>query len=242
MRVMGVIPARYDSSRFPGKPLALIKGVPLIERVWRRASKSRELDGVIIATDDKRIYDCARGFGADVRMTSRRCASGTDRLAEVARAAGGRPSDIYINVQGDEPMISPALIDALAAALRKDTCIPAVTAACPMKNSRAGLDPNTVKVIMDESGYAIYFSRYPIPFRRSNMPVTFYKHLGIYGYRRKFLLEYASWRPTALERAEQLEQLRIIEKGYKIKVVISRHDSFGVDVPSDIRKVEVKIK
>jgi 3-deoxy-manno-octulosonate cytidylyltransferase (CMP-KDO synthetase) len=200
-------------------------------------SKARELDDVIVATDDARIQAAAEGFGARVVLTSRKCRSGTDRLAEVARKLPAA-ARIFINIQGDEPLIAPALIDALAAALRAAPGVPVVTAAYPLKDEREFLSPNVVKVVVDREKHALYFSRSPLPCRRSKSAVPLYKHLGIYGYRRDFLLRFAAWPQTPLEKAEQLEQLRVLEKGYRMKVVISGRDSYGVDVPADVVKIE----
>ena len=241
MESIGIIPSRFASKRFPGKPLALIKGKTLIERVWARAKKSRLLGEVVIATDDKRIFDAARSFKAKAVMTSRSCKSGTDRLAEVARKKG-RKFDIFINIQGDEPLISPALIDGLVSALKKDRFAQVVTAVYPISDKKEISNPNVVKAVLDRNGYAIYFSRCAVPFNRQGGKVAYYKHLGIYGYKRDFLKLFASMAQTPLEKAEQLEQLRIIENGFKIKAVISRQDSFGVDVPSDIKKIERMVK
>jgi len=242
MRIAGIIPARFASTRFPGKPLALIAGKTLIERVWRQAKKSRKLSEVYIATDDSDIQRTAEGFGAEVIMTSKLCRSGTDRLAEAARKAA-RGAELVINIQGDEPVISPALIDRIAECLQKDPGLPAATAAFPLTDKKAIADPNVVKVVFDLEHNALYFSRYPVPFpRRPQSPSGYFKHIGIYGYRRGFLLEFAAWKQTPLEKAEQLEQLRILEMGGKIRVVISNKDSFGVDVPADIQKIERLIK
>jgi 3-deoxy-manno-octulosonate cytidylyltransferase (CMP-KDO synthetase) len=241
MRIIGVIPARYGSTRFPGKPLALINGRSLIEWVWRQARKSRELDDVIVATDDQRIADAAGRFGARTVLTSARCTSGTDRMAEVARRAE-KKADIFINIQGDEPLIAPSLIDGLALALRRDRSVAAVTAVYPTRETAERENPNVVKVVTDRQGYALYFSRCAVPYPRSGAPVRCFKHLGIYGYRRDFLLRFASWNQTPLEKTECLEQLRILEMGYRIKTVIARRDSFGVDVPGDVKKIERLMK
>jgi 3-deoxy-manno-octulosonate cytidylyltransferase (CMP-KDO synthetase) len=241
MRIIGVIPARYGSTRFPGKPLALINGRSLIEWVWRQARKSRELDDVIVATDDQRIADAAGRFGARTVLTSARCTSGTDRMAEVARRAE-KKADIFINIQGDEPLIAPSLIDGLALALRRDRSVAAVTAVYPTRETADRENPNVVKVVTDRQGYALYFSRCAVPYPRSGAPVRCFKHLGIYGYRRDFLLRFASWNQTPLEKTECLEQLRILEMGYRIKTVIARRDSFGVDVPGDVKKIERLMK
>lgn len=237
IKAIGVIPSRYASTRFPGKPLALIKGKTLIERVWRQAKKSRLLDEVLIATDDRRIADTAQSFGARVVMTSRFARSGTDRLAEVARKRGS-PNDIFINIQGDEPLISPRLIDRLVQELRKDKNLLAVTAIVPLTDVREVTSPHVVKTVVDTKGFALYFSRRAVPYNRKRSRVRYFKHLGIYGYRKKFLLLYSSMARTPLERAEELEQLRILENGFKIKMVVSADDSYGVDTPNDIKKIE----
>src|SRR5271157_4727242 len=218
MKSIGIIPARYASKRFPGKPLALIKGKTLLERVWLRAKKSRFLDHVAVATDDKRIFDAARSFKANVIMTSKRCQSGTDRLAEAAHKKG-KSFGIFINIQGDEPVISPDLIDKLILALKKDPKAQIVTAVYPIRGKNEIADPNVVKAVLDKKGFVIYFSRSPIPFNRQGRKVRYYKHLGIYGYRKEFLNKFASMPQTPLEKAEQLEQLRALENGYKIKAV-----------------------
>lgn len=260
MKIIGIIPSRYASSRFPGKPLALIAGKSLIERVWRQAKKSRLLSEVIIATDDKRIQTAAEAFGAKVVMTSKKCKSGTDRLAEAARKAA-KNARVIINIQGDEPVISPGLIDSVARCFIKDAKLAAVTAAYPVIDKNEFNSPNVVKVVLDSKKNALYFSRYPVPFlriatehqrgsaaslechkRRPNLPVLHYKHIGIYGYKRCFLLKFSGWRQSPLERTEQLEQLRLLENGERLKVVISNTDSFGVDVPADIKKIERIIK
>ena len=241
MKSIGIIPSRFASKRFPGKPLALIKGKTLIERVWLRAKKSRLLDEVVIATDDRRIFGVAGSFKAKAVMTSRKCRSGTDRLAEAARKKG-KKYGIFINIQGDEPLISPSLIDRLVSALKKDPLTQVVTAVYPIRDKRELVDPNVVKAVLDKKGFAIYFSRSPVPYNRTGGKVRYYKHLGIYGYKRDFLKAFASMAQTPLEKAEQLEQLRVLENGYRIKAVVSDQDSFGVDVPSDIQKIERMVK
>jgi 3-deoxy-manno-octulosonate cytidylyltransferase (CMP-KDO synthetase) len=237
LEIVAVIPARYGSTRFPGKPLALIAGQTLIERVWRQVMKAKKIDDVIIATDDKRIALAARKFGARVAMTSTQCKTGTDRLAEVARTMM-RKSAAFINVQGDEPLIPPLLIDRLASALRARPSVDVVTAAYPISRAADITDPNVVKLVRDSRGTALYFSRSPIPFNRSQTSVEYLKHIGIYGYRRSLLLKCASWPRTSLEKAEELEQLRVLENGFRMHVVMAPSDSFGVDVPEDIKKIE----
>ena len=242
MNIVGIIPARFASTRFPGKPLAMISGKTLIERVWRQAKKSKKLTDIIIATDDQRIFDAAQSFGAKAVMTSKNCKSGTDRLAEAVKTAA-KGAQIIINIQGDEPVISPRLVDKIAGSLQKDRGLVAATAAFPLKDRKELLNPNVVKVVFDKEFNALYFSRYPIPYPRHRENCAgYYKHIGIYGYRRDFLLKFALWGQTPLEMAEQLEQLRILEKGGRLKVVICDRDSFGVDVPADIRKIERLIK
>jgi len=242
IKIVGIIPSRYGSTRFPGKPLALIKGKSLIERVWKQAKKSRMLTDVIIATDDKKIKGAAEGFGAKVVMTPKSCRSGTDRLA-VAVKKVARSADIVINIQGDEPLIPPGLIDSIAIALIKAKDLGAATAAFPFKDEREVSSPNVVKVVFDKDFNALYFSRCPVPFQRcTDVPAVYYKHIGIYGYRKAFLFKFAAWKQTPLEKTEQLEQLRILENGEKLKVVLAKNDSFGVDVPADIQKIERLIK
>jgi 3-deoxy-manno-octulosonate cytidylyltransferase (CMP-KDO synthetase) len=236
-RIVGIIPSRYNSTRLPGKPLVSINGVCLIERVFVQAKKSKELDDVLIATDDKRVFEKARGFGAKVVMTSALCKSGTDRLSEVARKYE-KNARAFINIQGDEPLIDPGLIDTLARELKKPGCPEMVTAAFPIKSNEEFEDPNVNKVVLDKDGNAIYFSRSPIPYPRKPGNAAPLKHLGIYGYSRSFLLKYSSLKQTPLEISEQLEQLRAIENGYKIRVVIAKKDSAGVDTPDDVKKVE----
>jgi len=174
-------------------------------------------------------------------MTSASCASGTDRIAEVARRYA-KDSSIFINIQGDEPLISPALIGRLALALKNNPSIPCVTAAYRLNGAEDAANPHTVKVVTDENGCAMYFSRSVLPYARAKIKTGYLKHLGIYGYRRRFLLDFASWKPARLEQVEMLEQLRILEKGYKIKVIASPQDSFGVDVPGDIQKIETILR
>jgi 3-deoxy-manno-octulosonate cytidylyltransferase (CMP-KDO synthetase) len=231
-RALGVIPARWASSRFPGKPLHLIAGKSLIQRVWEQCRLCRQLDAVVIATDDDRIAAAVRAFGGEVAMTRPDHASGTDRIAEVARK---RPDfDLVINIQGDEPLISPALIGRLVRDLAKDPALPMITAANPLDPGAPEVtDPNVVKVTIDESGRALYFSRSPIPYPRdAAVPgLRYYRHKGIYGFRRDFLLRFVRWKPSLLERVECLEQLRAMEHGASIRVILTDDDSPGVDTP-----------
>lgn len=229
--VLGVIPARWGSTRFPGKPLHPIAGKALVQHVWERCSACRRLDQLTVATDDERIAAAVRAFGGHATMTRSDHPSGTDRVAEVADAF---PQATHIlNIQGDEPLISPALIDSLALALKEDAQFPMVTAANPITPGDAALDDeNVVKVVLDHEGKALYFSRSRIPFLR-NTPegLQFYRHKGIYGFRRDFLFDFVSWPPSLLERAEGLEQLRALENGAAIRVVLTDDASPGVDTP-----------
>jgi len=240
-KVAVVIPARYGSTRFPGKPLALIKGKPLVQRVLERIKQCKNINLAAVATDDQRIYDAVKGLGFEVFMTPETCKSGTDRIAFVAQKYL-LDCDIFINVQGDEPLIDPALVDALASELLKNDSLECITAAFPISRKEDIENPNIVKVVFDQNGYALYFSRSPIPYNRDNGAHEYFKHIGIYGYKRDFVINFAKSPSTALEKAESLEQLRALEAGKKIKVIKALKDSIGVDSPSDIAKVERQIK
>jgi 3-deoxy-manno-octulosonate cytidylyltransferase (CMP-KDO synthetase) len=232
-----VIPARYASTRLPGKPLLPIAGKPLIQHVWERCTKAKGITQVIIATDDMRIAEAAFGFGAEVAMTSPKHRSGTDRVAEVAKRLRGVSH--VINVQGDEPLIDPKLVARLASDMAKDRMIQMITAANAFVAADDEANPNMVKVVLDRAGDALYFSRSPIPYVRGDgVRPTFYRHQGIYGYTRKFLLQFVKWKPGVLEQAESLEQLRALENGAKIRVVLTKHAAVGVDTPADIPAVE----
>ena len=230
-----IIPARFGSTRFPGKPLFEIAGKPLVRHVWERVSRARGVDLVVVATDDMRIAEAAFGFGAEVAMTSARCKTGTDRCAEVAsRLKGYR---YVVNVQGDEPLIDPKLVTKLATELRNDGAIKMITAASPMELGEIE-NPNVVKVVTARSGDALYFSRSAIPFDRDGAGFEPLRHLGIYGYDVRFLMQFVKWREGVLERLEKLEQLRALENGVPIRVVRTRHQAVGVDTPADAEMVE----
>lgn len=232
--IAGVIPARYASTRFPGKPLHVIAGKPLIQHVWERCSRARKLDHLLIATDDMRIADTARKFGAEVVLTSPSHPTGTDRIAEVARKL--RDVTHFINIQGDEPDLDPHVIDRIARELHRGAEM--VTAACPFPDEANPDDPNMVKVVLNRKNQALYFSRSRIPADRDkSAPVSYLLHQGIYGYSRELLLQYVRWRPTPLELAEKLEQLRALEYGKQISVITTDHPSIGVDTPADARRV-----
>ncbi|SRR5579862_314786 len=240
-KVAAIIPARWASTRFPGKPLIPLAGKPLVQHVWERCQAARGVDEVIIATDDMRIATAAFAFGAEVSFTSPRCRSGTDRVAEAA-ARMPRASHV-INVQGDEPLIDPALITLLARTLVKDPAIEMITAANAVAGHDEAANPHSVKVVLDRSSNALYFSRSPIPFYRdAGDAPRYYRHQGIYGYSRKFLLQFVKWKPTFLEKAESLEQLRALENGAKIRVLITRSVSLGVDTPEDVGPVSQLLK
>jgi 3-deoxy-manno-octulosonate cytidylyltransferase (CMP-KDO synthetase) len=237
-RAAVVIPSRYGSTRFPGKPLAEIAGKPMIRWVWEAARRARLASRVVVATDDARIADAVRAFGGEVAMTSEACASGTDRVAEVAATL---EEEVFLNLQGDEPLMSPAVVDAVIAPLLSDRAVEMTTAALPMDDMERFSDPMVVKVVADDRGDALYFSRAPIPHDREGRPVRWRKHLGIYGYRKDFLLRLASMPPSSLEAVEMLEQLRVLQAGYRIRVVDVAFDSVGVDTPEDLKKVEERL-
>jgi 3-deoxy-manno-octulosonate cytidylyltransferase (CMP-KDO synthetase) len=237
MKTAVIIPSRYGSSRFPGKSLVVIKGKPLIEHTVEQVKKCKKVDYIAVATDDKRIYDFVKSLKIDVFMTPKACKSGTDRIAFVASNFSKR-FGFFINVQGDEPLIDPALIDELIKSLKKDNSVEYITAAFPIKDVDSINNPNVVKVVFDKDMYALYFSRFAIPFNRDGLRIKYYKHMGIYGYKRKSLLDFCKTKNTILERTESLEQLRALENGKKIKIVVSKKDSAGVDTPKDIAKVE----
>ncbi len=244
-KIVGIIPARWGSTRFPGKSLHPVAGKPLIQQVWERARKASRLDRVIVATDDMRIAEAAFGFGAEVAMTSDHHTSGTDRVAQVA-ARLERDVTHCINIQGDEPTIPPKLIDRLAEALRRDRTLEMVTAANALTDPEEAKNPNCVKVVLAKDGHALYFSRSVIPHPFGSAAdlstVPYYRHQGIYGYERRFLKKFVRWRQTAYEKAERLEQLRALEHGTRIRVLITGHLSLGVDTPEDVRKVEEQLQ
>jgi 3-deoxy-manno-octulosonate cytidylyltransferase (CMP-KDO synthetase) len=242
-RILGVIPARYASSRFPGKALVSIAGKTMLQHVWERASQARYLTSLVVATDDERIRSAAEAFGARVVMTRADHLSGTDRVAEAASVSN---ADLVVNIQGDEPMLDPDAIDAAVLGLLEQDDVPMGTLKKRIERAEEITDPNVVKIVTDRAGDAIYFSRSPIPFLRETGPQeatrqapVYFKHLGLYVYRRNFLLEYSDLPVGPLERAERLEQLRAIENGFKIRVVETEHESLGVDTPEDWERVSI---
>ncbi len=236
-KAVGIIPARWDSTRFPGKPLYLIVGKPLLRHVWERCLRAKNLDSVIIATDDMRIAEAAFDWGAEVALTSPRHHSGTDRVAEVAKKA--KAFTYIVNIQGDEPLVDPRLINKLVQKLRVDRKLEIVTAAHRFQNPADALSPNQVKVVVDLCGNALYFSRTAIPASRNDGSL-FLRHQGIYGFRREMLLQFVKWSPTPLERAESLEQLRALENGVTVHVLVTAKGSPGVDTPEDATALEQK--
>jgi 3-deoxy-manno-octulosonate cytidylyltransferase (CMP-KDO synthetase) len=252
--IIAVIPARYASTRFPGKALALIRGKAMIVRVLERVGQARGISRVVVATDDLRIVAAVRAAGGEAVMTRTEHSSGTERMAEVAESMEAR---LYLNVQGDEPLVEPAALEALSEAMRREQEGPSApsvaTLATPLKDALDAADPRVVKVVSDLAGNALYFSRAAIPVTRdaqgpSSMHQaveprpTQWKHLGVYLYRREMLLAFPKLAPGRLERLEQLEQLRLLEHGYRIRVVETPHDTISVDVPGDVRRVEAALR
>ncbi|MCK5571317.1 MAG: 3-deoxy-manno-octulosonate cytidylyltransferase [Bacteroidetes bacterium] len=241
MRTIVIIPARFASERLPGKPLMDIAGKPMIQHVFERASKSHSVNSVVVATDDDRIAAAVRAFGGEAVMTPREIRSGTDRIAFVARTL--TDSDIIVNVQGDEPLIDPSIIDQAVAPLESDLSTLVATPIRKIDAEEDLLNPNTTKVVVDHEAHCLYFSRSVIPYCRDGAQGswlrygTFYKHIGLYVFRREFLLEYATMSRTPLERAEKLEQLRILEHGFRIRAVLTDYDSIPVDTPADLKRV-----
>ena len=246
MGVVAIIPARYGSTRLPGKPLAEIGGKPMVQRVYENARRAKILDRVLVATDDRRVEETVRGFGGDVVMTSKDHASGTDRLAEVARKIN---ADWVLNIQGDLPFIRPATITRAVQPMRRNRSIPMGTICTEIDNEDEWRNPNIVKVVRDAKGFAIYFSRAPIPFSRNDVSqingrgnakkrIWGYRHIGLYVYRRDFLLKFARLRPTLLEQTESLEQLRALVYGYRIFVTDVDERSVEVDTPEDLLRAE----
>ncbi len=237
-----VIPARYESTRLPGKPLANIAGHPMIEHVYRRASRATRAASVLVATDSERVRDAVLAFGGDAQLTERGHRNGTERVAEVARDL---TCDLVVNVQGDEPLVDPLAIDLALSPFANDPTLCMSTLRTPMLSLDDLHDLNVVKVVVDRDDFALYFSRAPIPHtdapagndhpgERATGPS---KHVGLYVYRRDFLLRFVELEPTPLECAENLEQLRALEHGYRIKVLTTSHDSIGVDTPSDLERI-----
>jgi len=237
-KVIVVIPSRYGSTRLPGKPLVLLAGKPMVQHVYERAKRAQTVYRVIVATDDQRIMEAVAAFGGEARMTRSDHRSGTERIAEVAVHEAG---DVFVNVQGDEPLIDPVAIDTAVGALLEEPQAQVSTVATPIRHAGDIIDPNVVKTVLDFDGNALYFSRAPIPWIRDTQQkvhVNYWKHLGLYVFQREALLEYPTLPQGELERIEQLEQLRWLENGWKIRVAEVGHDAVGVDVPEDVARVE----
>jgi len=242
MRIVGIIPARYGSTRFPGKPLAELRGKPLIQHVWERARASRILDEVVVATDDERILRTVEGFGGRALLTSPEHTCGTERLAEAARLLKLADEDLVVNIQGDQPLVAPEAIEELVRPLLLSSEVPMATLAVPIENPEELTDPNRVKVVVDREGRALYFSRAPIPYFRPPGPAPRYlRHIGLYAYRREFLDIFVKLPPGELERAEKLEQLRALENGYPIAVSITPYECPEVDTPEDLERLEASL-
>lgn len=237
-----MIPARYGSTRLPGKPLVSLAGKPMIERVYERAKQAKTAGRVIVATDDERIVKAVEGFGGEARMTRTDHRTGTERIAEVASHTEG---DVFVNVQGDEPLLDPAAVDTAVNALLEEPAAAIATVAVPIRTPGDIMDPNVVKVVLDFDGNALYFSRAPIPWVRDageRVSARHFKHIGLYVFRRDALLEFPALPPGELERLEQLEQLRWLENGYHIRVAEFAYEGIAVDAPSDVVKVEEALR
>jgi 3-deoxy-manno-octulosonate cytidylyltransferase (CMP-KDO synthetase) len=236
--VIVVIPSRYAATRLPGKPLVNLAGKPMVQRVYEQAKLAQTVHRVLVATDDQRIVDAVQAFAGEARMTRSDHRTGTERIAEVA---AHEPGDIFVNVQGDEPLIDPVAIDTAVAALLEDPPAQIATVATPIRHVPDIMDPNVVKTVLDFDSNALYFSRAPIPWVRDTQQkihVRYWKHLGLYVFQREALLEYPTLPQGELEKIEQLEQLRWLENGWKIRVAEVEHDAVSVDVPEDVTRVE----
>ena len=241
MNVIGVIPARYSSKRFEGKVLADILGKPMIQHVWERAKQALVLDDLIIACDDERVASAAEGFGAKVILTAKAHPSGTDRIIEVIN-----PLDVkvVVNIQADEPLIQPVMIDSLAQVLLDNPAVSMATLVKRITEPHEANDPNVVKVVIDKNNFALYFSRAAIPYHAHNSELkspVFYKHIGLYAYTKDFLFIYKNLPLSNLEQTESLEQLRVLEEGFRIKVVETKTETIGVDTPEDLKKVKLRL-
>lgn len=242
MDVIGIIPARYSSVRFEGKVLAKILGKPMIQHVWERAKQALVLDDLIIACDNELVANAAEEFGAKVAMTSKGHPSGTDRISEVINPLDVK---IVINIQGDEPLIHHTMIDGVARALLENNSICMSTIMKRIEDPEVLNDPNVVKVAVDKNNFALYFSRAAIPFKAQNSEIkspAYYKHIGLYGYTKDFLFTFRNLPVSNLERIERLEQLRVLEEGFRIKVIETKFDTIGVDTPEDLEKVKLYLE
>ncbi|MCK5543237.1 MAG: 3-deoxy-manno-octulosonate cytidylyltransferase [Desulfobacterales bacterium] len=238
-----IIPSRFGSERFKGKPLALISGKPMIQRVYEQASKAKNISRVVIATDNNQIFDAVKNFNREVVMTSTNLRSGTDRVAEAASILEINSNEIVVNIQGDQPVFNSKVLDELILPFEKDEDIEMATLAFKIRNKEEITNPKDVKVIFDQNYFAIYFSRAQIPYPRDNdIKPDYYKHLGFYAYKKSFLDKISNLDSGKYENIEKLEQLRVLEAGFKIKVTVTEHDAPGVDIPEDIKKIERYLK
>lgn len=240
MKTYIIIPARYQSTRFPGKPLAMIAGKPMIQWVYEAAIKTEGISGTYVATDDSRIFDAVKRFGGIPIMTSETHTCGTDRIRECAEDLGIEGDDIIINLQGDEPLIKSETLGNLSKAFT-DSDVYMCTLKTKLAEQREIENPNVVKVITDVHGDAIYFSRSPVPYNRNGVPAIYYKHVGIYAYRRWFLDKFSQMGRTQLEAVESLEQLRVLENGFRIRVIETDNQTIGVDAPEDLEKIQDRL-
>lgn len=241
MKALGVIPARLGSTRLPEKILRSIGGKPMIQHVWERAKKAERLEEVVVATDDARILKCVEAFGGKAFMTRKDHPNGTSRIAEVM---GHFKQDLVINIQGDQPLVDPKSLDEMVNIFKNARDVEMLTLAVRMKDNASFENPNVVKVVCDGKGDALYFSRAAIPFSQGTQrcAFSFLKHLGVYGYRRDFLLEFISWGPGVLENIEKLEQLRVLERGRSIRVIETEYDFISVDTEEDLLEVERRLQ
>ncbi|MDR1928746.1 MAG: 3-deoxy-manno-octulosonate cytidylyltransferase [Endomicrobium sp.] len=237
MKIAVIIPSRYGSSRFPGKSLILIKGKPVVQYVLEKIKMCKNIDFFAVATDDQRIYNVVKNLGFNAFMTLKNCKTGTDRIAFVAKKFL-KDYNIFINVQCDEFLLNSKSVDRLAISFKNDKHLEYATLACHINKQSAIKNPNIVKVVFDKNKYALYFSRFAIPYNRDIKKIKHYKHIGIYGYQRKVLLKFSRIRMSSLEIAENLEQLRALENKIKIKIIVVRDNSLSIDVPEDVLKVE----
>jgi 3-deoxy-manno-octulosonate cytidylyltransferase (CMP-KDO synthetase) len=241
VKALGVIPARLGSTRLPEKVLRLIDGKPMIQHVWERARQAKKLEDVIVATDDERIQRCVEGFGGKAFMTRRDHPNGTSRIAEVM---GHFTQSLVINIQGDQPLVDPKALDEMVSIFEREKDVEVLTMAVRMTDKTSFENPNVVKVVCDAEGNALYFSRAGIPFfhGKQGCAFSFLKHLGVYGYRRDFLLKFVAWEPGILENSEKLEQLRVLERGRSIRVIETTYDFISVDTKEDLREVEKRLQ
>jgi len=241
LKALGVIPARLGSTRLPEKILRSIGGKPMIQHVWERARKAKKLEDVVVATDDVRIQQCVEGFGGQAIMTRKDHPNGTSRIAEVMAHF---KHELVINIQGDQPLVDPEALDEMVSIVEKDPGVEMLTLAIRMTDRETYENPNAVKVVCDAAGDALYFSRSPIPFFQGSQDraFSFLKHLGVYGYRRDFLLQFVGWGPGVLEGHEKLEQLRVLERGRSIRVIETEYDFISVDTEEDLQEVEKRLQ